>query len=246
MDINRVKEILEKEDLKAAFMTIFKDTAELANSHHLEYEDIDGYLYIYDLAIRSNELHYDDEEMIYIEMLTVNVYRFAKFYWRGRSHADYLFNLLGENRKIKVNQKADFYFELGTFYRSISRYQKALDCFERAFALRKDEPSLYYLVLTERFLHPDKGIEIFKESLVSPRVKLALQGKGGLKIDPIEKTEEFMNVFDEVHEEALEIIEKEGDLNLCHQMWGILSELYAKRGIFWRSPALMNPNVRFD
>ena len=246
MDINRVKEILEKEDLKAAFMAVFKDTAELANSNHIEYEDIDGYLYIYDLAIRSNELKYDASEMVYIEMLTVNVYRFSKFYWRGRSHADYLFKLLGENKKMKENQKADFYFELGTFYRSVSRYQKALDCFEKAFELRKDEPSLYYIVLTERFLHPDKDIEIKNKALLSPRVKLALQGKSGLNIDPIEKTEEFLNAFDEVHEEALEIIEKEGDLNLCHQMWGILSELYAKRGIFWRSPALMNPHVMFD
>ena len=246
MDISRVKEVLEKEDLRAAFMTVFKNTAELANSNHIEYEDIDGYLYIYDLAIRSNELKYDKEELTYIEMLTVNVYRFAKFYWRGRSHADYLFNLLNENRNMKKSQKADFYFELGTYYRSVSRYQKALECFKNAFALRKDEPSLYYIVLTERFLHPDKDIEIKNKSLISPRVKLALQGKGGLKIDPIEKTEEFINVFDEVHEEALEIIEKEGDLHLCHQMWGILSDLYAKRGIFWRSPALMNPRVMFD
>ena len=246
MDINRIKEILEKEDLKAAFMAVFKDTAELANSNHLEYEDIDGYLYIYDLAIRTNELHYDAGEMVYIEMLTVNVYRFSKFYWRGRSHADYLFKLLDENKKMKKTQKADFYFEMGTFYRSISRYQKALECFKKAYALRKDEPSLYYIVLTERFLYPDKDINIKNKGLISPRVKLALQGKSGLKIDPIEKTQVFMDVFDEVHEEALEIIEKEGDLHLCHQMWGILTDLYAKRGIFWRSPALMNPHVMFD
>ena len=246
MDINRVKEILEKEDLKAAFMTVFKDTAELANSHHLEYEDIDGYLYIYDLAIRNGQVQLEEKELAYVELLTINVYRFSKFYWRGRVHADLLCKLLNEKISLTKSQKADFYFELGTYYRSISRYQKALECFNQAFVLRKDEPSLYYIVLTERFLYPDKSIDIKNESLISPRVKLALQGKSGLKIDPIEKSEEFQQVFDEVHEEALEIIEREGDLHLCHQMWGILSELYAKRGIFWRSPALMNPHVMFD
>ena len=218
MEIEIVKQILEEKDLKDAFMMVFKDTANLVNEHYLESEDIDGYLYIYDLVIRNNALQYEDKEMAYIEMMTVNVYRFSKFYWRGRSHADYLFDLLNKASSMKRDQKADFYFELGTFYRSISRYQKSLECFQNAFSLRKDEPSLYYIVVNERFLHPDKTIDIKNESLISPRIKLALQGKGGLKIDPIEKTEEFINAFDEVHEEALKILKKEGDLELCHQM----------------------------
>ena len=246
MDIERVKKIVNEKDLNSAFMAVFKDTAELAKTNSLEQEDIDGYLYIYDLAIRSNEIKYETANTIYVEMLTVNVYRFSKYYWRGRHHADLLFKLLDEKVNINRSVIADFYFELGTYYRSISRYQKALESFQKAFEIREDEPSLYYIVLTERFLHPDKTIDIFNEHLVSPRVKLALQGRSGLKIDPVEKSQEFMDVYDEVHEEAMEILEKEGDLHLCLQLWGILSDCYLKRGIFWRSPALMNPNVRFD
>ena len=241
-----IEQTLKEKDLKETFLMVFKDTADLYNKQHLEEEDIDGYLYIYDLVVRSKQVQFENKELAYVELLTINVYRFSKFYWRGRAHADLLFKLLNEKLSITKSQKADFYFELGTYYRSISRYQKALECFEMAFSYRKDEPSLYYIVLTERYLYPDKSIDIKNKSLLSPRVKLALQGKSGLKIDPIEKSEEFQQIFDEVHEEALEIIEKEGDLHLCHQMWGILSELYAKRGIFWRSPALMNPHVMFD
>lgn len=246
MNIGQVKKILLEQELEDAFKRVYEDTGKLINSNHLEEEDINGYLYMYDIAIRTNALDYEDNSLIYIEMVTLNVYRYAKFYWRGRVHADFLFKLLEEKASISKKQKADFYFELGTYYRSISRFQKALDCFNRTFNLKKSENSLYYIVLTERFLNPDKTIEIKDNSLISPRVKLALQGKGGLKIDPIEKTEEFMDCYDEVHEEALEILEKEGDLHLCHQMWDILTELYQKRGIFWRSPALMNPRVMFD
>ena len=246
MNKKTVEELLLEKDLESAFIAVYEDTAKLANSHQLEKEDIDGYLFIYDLAIRSGEVQYEGNNLACIELLTVNAYRFSPYYWRGRPHADYLFTLLEDKVTFKKAQKADFYFELGTYYRSISRYQKALTCFENAFALKKEEGSLYYIVLTERFLHPDKTIEIKNTSLISPRIKLALQGKGGLKIDPVEKSEEFLAVYDEVHEEAMEIIEKEGDLHLCFQMWNILTELYAKRGIFWRSPALMNPNVRFD
>ena len=241
-----VSNLLLNKDLESSFMEVFKDTVELVNNHTLEQEDIDGYLYIYDLAIRTGEVEYEGENIVYVEMLTVNVYRFSKYYWRGRPHADYLFNLLNDDTNLSKGVKASFYFELGTYYRSISRYQKALSCFEKAFAYKKEEPTLYYIILTERFLHPDKDIEVKQTSLISPRVKLALQGKGGLKIDPVEKTELFQSVYDEVHEEAMEIIEKEGDLHLCFQLWNILTELYLKRGISWRSPALMNPNVRFD
>ena len=245
MNIEQVKKILNEQELEDAFKSVYKDTGDLINSHHLEEEDIDGYLYMYDIAIRTNALDFDDTSIVYIEMITLNVYRYAKFYWRGRAHADFLYKLLEESKQSK-KEKADFYFELGTYYRSVSRFQKALDCFNKAFHLKKSEESLYYIVLTERFLYPDKAIDIKIQSLISPRVKLALQGKGGLKIDPIEKTEEFMDCYDEVHEKALEILEKEGDLHLCHQMWDILTELYQKRGIFWRSPALMNPRVMFD
>ena len=245
MEREIVEQILKEEELKSAFLTVFRDTADLLNEHNLEEEDVDGYLHVYDLAIRSNQIKYKGKDLVYVELLTLNVYQHAKFYWRGRPHADKLVKLLDGKVSFRKGEKAHFYFELGSYYRSISRFQKALECFKKSYSLKKDENSLYYIVLTERFLYPDKDIEI-EEKLLSQRIKLALQGKSGLKIDPIEKTEEFQNAYDEVHEEALDVIEKEGDLHLCFQMWDALMDLYAKRGIFWRSPALMNPNVRFD
>ena len=81
---------------------------------------------------------------------------------------------------------------------------------------------------------------------VNARVELALKKKGYLKVDPVENTKEFLDIYDEVHEEAMDIIEKEGDLHLCHQLWGVLFDLYLARGVMWSSPALMNPGTRFD
>ncbi len=246
MNIKRIELLLKEKDLESVFKDVIKDTAELEETHHVEQEDIDGYLFIYNLAMESGKVQYDDDNLAYILMMTVNVLRYAKFYWRGRKYADALYDLLNKKLSLSKKQKADFYLELGTYYRSISRYQKALDSFNKSYELKKNEEALYYIVLTEQFINPSKEIVIKDNAYISPRIKLALQGKSGLKIDPIELSDDFINCFDEVHEEMLIQLEKEGDLHLCHQVWGILTDLYAKRGIFWRSPALMNPRVMFD
>lgn len=67
-----------------------------------------------------------------------------------------------------------------------------------------------------------------------------------LKIDPIEYSEEFLSNYDEVMEEVREEIDKVGDLHIPQQLWGIMSEKFSKRGIYWKSPDLMNPGVMFD
>ena len=67
-----------------------------------------------------------------------------------------------------------------------------------------------------------------------------------LKVDPVEYSEEFLSNFDEVMEEVMEEIEKEGNLHIPQQLWGIMGEKFSKRGIYWRSPDLMNPGVMFD
>lgn len=69
-----------------------------------------------------------------------------------------------------------------------------------------------------------------------------------LKYDPIEETANFKAVIKDVEKELEELLkEKPRGMGFCHIYWcekrRILKEKY---GIDWRSPALMNPRVRFD
>ena len=69
-----------------------------------------------------------------------------------------------------------------------------------------------------------------------------------LKHDPIEDTAEYKAVIEDVEKELAELLkDKPRGMGFCHIYWyekkRILKEKY---GIEWKSPALMNPRVRFD
>lgn len=69
-----------------------------------------------------------------------------------------------------------------------------------------------------------------------------------LKHDPIEDTPEFKAVIKKVEKELDELLKDvPKSMGFCHMYWyekrRILKEKY---GIDWKSPALMNPRVRFD
>lgn len=70
---------------------------------------------------------------------------------------------------------------------------------------------------------------------------------GHLKVDPVEYTEAYENVIDEVEEEVDRRMEgKPYGMGMCFEIWSIKGELLAKHGITWRSPSSMNPGVMFD
>ena len=69
-----------------------------------------------------------------------------------------------------------------------------------------------------------------------------------LKYDPVEKTPEYKAVIKYVEKELEELLkDKPKGMGFCHIYWyekkRILKDKY---GIDWKSPALMNPHVRFD
>lgn len=63
-----------------------------------------------------------------------------------------------------------------------------------------------------------------------------------IKQDSVEKTEEYLAVIDDVEEQ----IDREKTMNFCLEYWNLKSQLLFERGILWRSPAQLNPNVMFD
>jgi hypothetical protein len=61
----------------------------------------------------------------------------------------------------------------------------------------------------------------------------------------VEATEEYLAVIDEVDEWIEKNREYRG-FGSCHHVWRLKAEYLAKKGITWRSPAALNPRVRFD
>ena len=66
--------------------------------------------------------------------------------------------------------------------------------------------------------------------------------------DPIEDTEEFKAIIDDVERELDEMLKDEPKgMGFCHHYWHCKSKLLKEKyGINWRSPSIMNPTVRFD
>ncbi len=81
------------------------------------------------------------------------------------------------------------------------------------------------------------------EEKLTALLKSAQDSRKGLpKNDPVEMTDAYLAVIDEVEE----LIEKNKTVNICHEYWSLKSDYLSKRGISWRSPVQLNPGVLFD
>lgn len=66
--------------------------------------------------------------------------------------------------------------------------------------------------------------------------------RSSIKNDPVEKTEQYLAVIDEVEEK----IDKEQTLDFCLEYWNLKAQFLFEHDIIWRSPAQLNPHVMFD
>ena len=68
-----------------------------------------------------------------------------------------------------------------------------------------------------------------------------------LKHDPVEDTPEFQAIKDELEEKILAQIGPNSGMGYCYLYWETKRDILKKDyGIEWKSPALLNPKVRFD
>jgi hypothetical protein len=69
----------------------------------------------------------------------------------------------------------------------------------------------------------------------------------GLCYDPIEDTEEFKKVLQEIQKQLDEYMEDmPSGMGSCHAFWQFKKKLLSLRGIEWKSPKECNPHVMFD
>ena len=65
--------------------------------------------------------------------------------------------------------------------------------------------------------------------------------------DPIEDTPEFRAIREELEEKIIARIGKPREKGYCHLYWSVKREILKEDyGIEWRSPAALNPHIRFD
>jgi len=152
---------------------------------------------------------------------------------------------------------ADAYDRLGRFAVSAGYYNRAITLaatLYTAYGERiKDDSGMVYNALKARNYYIDddcedlrgKALVFLGEELTEDVFKTVLSRRRNLKHDPVEMTEAYLAVIDEVDEK----IEKNRALRgfgSCHHVWSLKIEYLAEKGIKWRSPAMLNPRVRFD
>ena len=72
-----------------------------------------------------------------------------------------------------------------------------------------------------------------------------LNHRRNLKNDPVEMSEEYLAVIDEVEERIAKNKTMSG-MGSCHEIWDLKFQYLLEKGIKWKSPSLMNPRVMFD
>ena len=90
------------------------------------------------------------------------------------------------------------------------------------------------ITLTKDVLTQEKA-----ESLVASAIEYRANF---VKNDPVEKTQEYLAVIDEVER----LIDENKKMDFCLETWSLKEHYLLERGIEWLSPATLNPNVHFD
>jgi len=68
-----------------------------------------------------------------------------------------------------------------------------------------------------------------------------------LKADPIERTPLWEEIYCEVQQECdRRLGDTPRGMGFCFAHWSVMAAVLAERGVEWRSPAVLNPRVRFD
>ena len=190
------------------------------------------------------------EEAIELLTLALDISKGAECYWRAKPTAEILLSLLKE-----IDAPAATYTCLSIYYNLVLNVKKSAEvalmgdeaCFKRG----EIEKAAYLRSTALSCLStlPDYKQPNFAEikQRYGDCTVIVMRYKEGRTIqhDPVEATDEFQAVYDEVMEATQERKVAEG-LFLPMSLWSVMEEEFAKRGIYWRSPFLMNPGVMFD
>jgi tetratricopeptide (TPR) repeat protein len=152
---------------------------------------------------------------------------------------------------------AKAYDRLGRFAVSIRYYNRAIELAATLYTMygeeMQDSSGMIYNALKARNYYVDDDCEDIREQalvfiskdIVDDVFDTVMKRRRNLKHDPVEMTEEYLAVIDEV-DEKIEKNRKYHGFGSCHHVWGLKTDYLAEKGIEWKSPVVLNPRVRFD
>ena len=152
---------------------------------------------------------------------------------------------------------AEAYDRLGRFAVSVRYYKRAIELAAKLYTMYGDEmqdsSTMIYNALKARNYYVDDDCEDIREQalvflpkdIVDDVFDTVMNRRRNLKHDPVEMTEEYLAVIDEVDEKIEKNREYRG-FGSCHHVWSLKTDYLAEKGITWHSPVVLNPRVRFD
>ena len=117
----------------------------------------------------------------------------------------------------------------------------------------EDIGDIFYRALETRNIYMDDpcsdltpvGYILMDKENVDRMVRERMARPRFLKRDPVETTEAYLAVIDEV-EELVEQNRTTRGMGSCHEVWMLQCKYLAERGIRWKSLGEMNPGIMFD
>ena len=152
---------------------------------------------------------------------------------------------------------AEAYDRLGRFAVSVRYYKRAIELAATLYTMygeeMQDSSGMIYNALKARNYYVDDDCEDIREQalvfipkdIVDDVFDTVMKRRRNLKHDPVEMTEEYLAVIDEVDEKIEKNREYRG-FGSCHHVWSLKTDYLAEKGIEWKSPVVLNPRVRFD
>ena len=152
---------------------------------------------------------------------------------------------------------AEAYDRLGRFAVSVRYYNRAIELAATLYTMYgeeiQDSSTMIYNALKARNYYVDDDCEDIREQalvfistdIVDDVFDTVMNRRRNLKHDPVEMTEEYLAVIDEVDEKIEKNREYRG-FGSCHHVWSLKTDYLAEKGIEWKSPVVLNPRVRFD
>ena len=152
---------------------------------------------------------------------------------------------------------AEAYDRLGRFAVSVRYYNRAIELAAKLYTMygeeMQDSSGVIYNALKARNYYVDDDCDDIREQalvfipkdIVDDVFDTVMKRRRNLKHDPVEMTEEYLAVIDEVDEKIEKNREYRG-FGSCHHVWSLKTDYLAEKGIEWKSPVVLNPRVRFD
>ena len=152
---------------------------------------------------------------------------------------------------------AEAYDRLGRFAVSVRYYNRAIELAATLYTMygeeMQDSSGMIYNALKARNYYVDDDCEDIREQalvfiskdIVDDVFDTVMKRRRNLRHDPVEMTEEYLAVIDEIDEKIEKNREYRG-FGSCHHVWSLKTDYLAEKGIEWKSPVVLNPRVRFD